>query len=107
MTGDIGTVLCSRQRPAYRSEADALARSEKVDRFPSAYECPVCGFWHAGPLHRHCSSRKVGHTSIREAQWHADRLNADPDGFGTNYPYRCDECGQWHNGRPHKGKMLQ
>jgi hypothetical protein len=50
--------------------------------------------------------RKVPQKSQEEAQKEADRFNANPDGWGKNYPYLCDECGRWHVGRPHKGKTV-
>jgi len=62
--------------------------------------------FYAPPKYARCPSRKVPWQSEAEAQREADRLNADPDGWGKNYPYRCDDCGRWHNGRPHKGKSV-
>ena len=101
-------VICPRHRIAYGLEAEALIASRAMrHRYPAAHVCPTCGYWHAGPRYAHCVSRKVPHSCKEEAQAHADRLNANPDGWGTNYPYECRKCGQWHVGRPHKGKTLQ
>lgn len=99
------TVLCPRKMVAYQQEADALAACRT--NIKGAHRCPICEYWHAGPLYTHCPSRKVPYASKSEAQTYAARMNARPDGYGTNYPYECPTCGQWHVGRPHKGKTLQ
>lgn len=94
------TVLCPRQKQAFATRKAALSDGAV------AHLCPVCGFWHKGPLYLRCGSRKVPRATRTEAQREADRLNANPDGWGKNYPYKCSECGNWHVGRPHKGKMV-
>lgn len=91
-------VICPRQKQAFdsRESCDATV----------AHLCPVCGFWHRGMLYVHCVTRKVPRASEQDAQREADRLNASPDGYGRNYPYKCTKCDNWHVGRPHKGKTV-
>ena len=101
-------VRCPTQRTAYLSQAEAISAAIGSDRrFICAHKCVVCGFWHAGAAYLRCPTRKVPHGSRELAQVAADRLNANSDGLGTNYPYHCPECEQWHCGRPHKGRTLQ